>query len=69
MIPAKTFLRMLDLLAQSSAVEPSDQSSRSILDLERLQDSCGWPWKASGEQVMEWNSLYARIDPGVREDA
>jgi len=59
MIPYKTFGRMLDLLIQSQ----SDRSAEIALD--RIQDEVGWPWKASKDQVEEWNRTYSKIDPYV----
>jgi hypothetical protein len=57
-IPYKIFGRMLDLLIQSQ----NDGDAQRQLDA--IQDEYRWPWRASHEQVAEWNRTYARIDPG-----
>ena len=49
MIPYKPFGRMLDLASQE---QHSDEAYR---ELDRLQDQYGWPWKASREQLVEWD--------------
>lgn len=57
MIPYKPFGRMLDLLILSATDRTAQQ------ELDRLQDQFGWPWKASSEQIAEWNATYSKIDP------
>lgn len=60
MIPPKIFGRMLDLVI-------ADHRNRSDLaaekELDKLQDSYGWPWRASREQRQDWNALHRRLDP------
>ena len=47
MIPSKKFIRMLDLEAAYIA----DKNRKTYTESTEYQDSIGWPWKASIEQV------------------
>lgn len=59
MISYKIFGRMLDLVI----ADHSDRNSRAAeRELDALQDAYGWPWKASKEQLREWNELHSRLD-------
>ena len=54
-IARKQFDRMCDLMAVWT-IEPADHQRE--IDLIDYQDSIGWPWKATQEQITTWNARF-----------
>ena len=52
MIPYKLYLKMTDL-AEELADDP--MSTTKDIRLVQFQDSIHWPWRASQEQLDDWN--------------
>lgn len=63
MIPPKIFMRMTDLMAIDARKMSEGDDRSAEVELEKLQESYGWPSMASVEQRQEWDDLYSRIDP------
>lgn len=55
MVPYKTFARLLDLALMEH------REGRMLAEMDTLQDSCAWPWRASQSQLDEWNTLHNKL--------
>lgn len=53
MIPVKLFQRMITA-EEEFLHNPTDETSQKVLN---EQESVGWPWKASKEQIDYWNKI------------
>ena len=52
MIPWKLYARMTDM-AEDLEVRSSPAEEHRLI---KLQDEIGWPWRASKEQIDDWNN-------------
>ena len=62
-IARKQYSQMTDLMAEFVS-NPTPATDRALTN---YQDSVGWPWKATQEQLNDWNSRWSALESYLME--